>query len=129
MTIAILKSSEITASNRMDAGYHISRQRYRMIEDKLREKMDIEQAREIVTQMVTTGPSFIKDKLAVYGRGNDARNRLEVVIKDHPYEGAAMIIHWRADIVDAVQLQADTAQARADNFLATLTAASKHTHS
>lgn len=129
MSIAIINSSEITASNRMDAGYHISRQRYRMIEDKLRETMDIEQARDIVTQMITTGPSFIKDKLAVYARGNDARNRLEIVVKDHPYEGAAMIIHWRDEIVAAVQLQADAAQARADNLSATLSTASKDTRS
>lgn len=129
MSIAIINSSEITTSNRMDAGYHISRQRYRMIEDKLRETMDIEQAREIVTQMITTGPVFIKDKLAVYSRGNDARNRLDVVAKDHPYEGAAMIIHWRNEIVEAVQLQADTAQARADNLSATLSTASKDTRS
>ena len=129
MSIAIISSSELTASNRMDAPYHISRQRYRMIEDKLRQTMTIERAREIVTQMITTGPPFIKDKLAVYSRGNDARNRLDVVVKDHPYEGAAMIIHWCDEIVAAVQVEADATQARADNLSAALSTASKEARS
>lgn len=129
MSIAIINSSELTACNRMDAGYHISRKKYRHIEDKLRQTMTVDQVRSIVTQMIETGPSFIKDKLAVYSRGNDARNRLEVVVKDHPYEGAALIIDWREDIIAAVQSEANTAQARADTLFETLSTASKETRS